>query len=147
MDEIRELLERLKAATGPDKILDRDVLCAIDGWSYEKRGRDRQPWMYGAKGERRDPPGVGVFGAPRPTASIDAALALTERLLPGWVFDHVGQDAAGSRGQMHHMGWTAEISDGAGEPCAFQGMAPTLPLAILSALLSALLQEPNDEQS
>jgi len=118
-DGLASLLERVREAKGPDKVLDRDILCAIDGWAYEKRGRDRQPWMYGAKGERRDAPGGGIFGAPRPTQSIDASLALTERLLGA--------------------GWYSIMLDAIRELGA-NGVEPpnALPRYILAALLSAL---------
>jgi hypothetical protein len=132
--ELSELLERVKAATGPDKILDRDILCVIDGWAYEKRARDRQPWMYGPKGERRDPPGVGVFGAPRCSASIDAALALTERMLPEANRRGVEQEADG---------WSAYVSRNGVKSGHWlvESIGKTAPLAILAALLSALIAQ------
>jgi len=138
MSDLTELLERVKAATGPDKVLDRDILCIIDGWTYEKRGRDRQPWMYGAKGERRDPPGVGIFGAARPTSSIDAAVALVERKLPGCGYI-IGM---GRETPDEPLGACAIYSSLSGEGAELaEEEAPTLPLAVLTALLSALIAQ------
>jgi hypothetical protein len=58
-----DLLEKLKAATGPDRNLDAML-------------------------HHRDLQGIGTgyyADAPRYTGSIDAALALVEKKLPGWV--------------------------------------------------------------
>lgn len=71
------------------------------------------------------------------TASKDAAIALAARVLPGWTFEHIGQDyirASGLDNDVMPMGWTVEISDGSQ---TIQGQAPTLPLAICIALLRA----------
>ncbi|OAE39680.1 hypothetical protein [Brucella intermedia] len=73
----------------------------------------------------------------RYTASVDAVIALAERVLPGWTFEHIGQDYIRARGldnDVMPMGWTVEISDGSQTA---QGQAPTFPLAICIALLRA----------
>jgi len=73
----------------------------------------------------------------RYTASIDAVIALAEKVLPGWTFEHIGQDYIRARGlenDVMPMGWTVEISDGSQ---TIQGQAPTFPLAICIALLRA----------
>ncbi|MRN45427.1 hypothetical protein GJU93_02255 [Brucella sp. 10RB9212] len=75
--------------------------------------------------------------SPEYTASVDAALALAEKVLPGWTFEHIGQDyirASGLDNDVMPMGWTVEISDGSQ---TIQGQAPTFPLAICIALLRA----------
>jgi hypothetical protein len=83
MTDISELIERVRLATGSDRKLDVDILVAT-GWVLEKRGMDRKTWLYDEGGRRYDPGPYAAYGlAPRLTASIDAALALVERMRPG----------------------------------------------------------------
>jgi hypothetical protein len=122
-DDIASLLERVKAATGPDREMDRSI------W------RHFNPLPAGRASDVVLPPGFGqgalndaLDPTPVLTASTDAALGLVERLMPGWRF--------------------AMYTDGEGKgPCcrAMRGDEPvkanchasTLPLAILAALLTA----------
>lgn len=106
MSDLMELLERVRKATGPDRELERDIMVEAFG-----------------DGVRNALP------VPTYTASIDAALALVERKLPGWIwmldknesgpFDFVLWAETGLRAKANAMG-------------------PTAPLAILAALLTAL---------
>lgn len=86
MTDLTTLIAKLEAATGPDRELDVAISCAIDGRVLEKRGNDRKEWLYlsGTDNCRQDPGVFGQFLSPRFTASIDAAVALAERVLPGW---------------------------------------------------------------
>jgi hypothetical protein len=74
MSELAKLIERVEQATGPDRELDAAILKHLGG----------DPWA----GRVRFPSGEGRWydgGSSDITASIDAALALTDRLLPtGW---------------------------------------------------------------
>lgn len=82
-EKLRELLERCEKASGPDRELDGSIATAIGGFSLEKRGKDRKEWFYPDDGRvRRE--FYGVFPLPRYTASLDASIALVERVLPGW---------------------------------------------------------------
>lgn len=143
--DLNELLERVRSATGPDRELSLRILTEVGGWAFEKRGRDRQPWMYGPQGERRDPPGRGVFHAPHVTASIDAALALVERLFPDHGPNMVYSYDLNWHASAHaHMSYAAELFVAEGDPCemvSYHGQAHTLPLAILAALLQALISK------
>lgn len=111
MSDLMELLERVKAATGPDRELDYAISRFADG-ELVRHSSLHLPY----------------------TASIDDALALVERKLPG---QHVtmGQN-------LHHHYWLCTFNsfNGEGEPTAIaQEMhKSSLPLAILAALLSAL---------
>ncbi|MBC8718774.1 hypothetical protein [Ochrobactrum sp. Marseille-Q0166] len=67
------------------------------------------------------------------TASVDAAIALAERVLPGWVFDNVGQDFHSLPSGYEAFGWNVELINGT----RVQGQAPTFPLAICIAILRA----------
>ncbi len=70
--------------------------------------------------------------APAYTASVDACLALIGQALPGWHW-HVGY---GAKGVMPY----ARVSDRTNTHRA-QATAPTVPLALLDALLQAKLAE------
>ncbi|MHB1086117.1 MAG: hypothetical protein ACYCZ0_00010 [Minisyncoccota bacterium] len=74
---------------------------------------------------------------PSYTASVDAAIALVERLLPGifWVVGKGKTREAEPPFGCHLLFGSDEIIG--------DGEAPTAPLAILSALLTALLSETN----
>jgi hypothetical protein len=68
------LIERIEAATGPDRIIDELILLAI-GWTFERAPSlgERATWV-DLEGKRTAHwQGDGWF---RPTASIDAALTL-----------------------------------------------------------------------
>lgn len=99
-----DLLERVKAASGPDRELDGEV--------HDFATQTVEQY------------------APAYTASVDAALALVERLLPGWNWhlNRLGQPRA-------------VINDG--PKAQFECWDnTTLPLAILAALLTALQAAP-----
>lgn len=122
------LIERLEKAAGPDRDLDRDIAVACGLGQVSQFGI----------GYIEDDRAHDVVE--RLTASTYAALALCERLLPGWVCETLGQDAVSSLGEMKGIGWTAEFSNGL-NTC--QGQAPTLPLAILLTLLHSLKDNPH----
>lgn len=138
MSDIAALLERVRAATGPDRYADCHLWVIAQGGDARMHVCDSSTqdfiWERGIDGFWvRDV--VKFRAVPRYTASVDAALALVERKLPGWVCETLGQDATGRLGEMKGIGWTAEFSNGLS---THQGQAPTLPLAIILALLSAL---------
>lgn len=125
MADLAGLLERVKAATGPDRVLDEDLALCF-GWSHEVNlEEDYECW--------RDDAGKARY-LPKVTASVDAALALVERMLPGWAcgFDAGPKtkiafvDRHDFADRMFGARWTAE--------------ATTLPLAILAVVLTALME-------
>lgn len=89
MSKYADIIERLEKADGPDHVLDAHILCALYGYEMHKDSD----------------PATGVFSFWQdgichncsswmdPTASLDAAVALVEKMLPGWVFDDVSQNA------------------------------------------------------
>lgn len=105
-----DLIERVRNATGPDREIDWDVDEALTG-------------------EVPD-----FHGCPRYTASIDAALALVERVLPGW------QIAMGTCGE-DDIPWAC-LTEPDDDCRDFPASAPTIPLALIAALLSALNTPP-----
>lgn len=144
---------RVEQATGPDRILDAMLEADIAGrclhGSWHSEGPD------GDRGRVCDDCGadswgnLGKFGqrlngpVPAFTASIDAALGLVERKLPGYRW---GVSATGIKRGTHPDGKPAYIDgfrahvtkNSPLRPMPSVADAPTAPLAILAALLSAI---------
>lgn len=117
--DMTDLLERVLKLTGPDREVDRLLTEVLN-----------YPNVY------RNDDGTIPFTAEcaRFTSSVDAALALVERVLPGWVVlldqypDHWTVNLAEYR-----KGYGVWGDD-------FDATAKTAPLAILAALLTAKAQ-------
>lgn len=134
--EIEGLLSRLETATGPDREIDRwlELLLVQNG----RRGcfKTNESWVKAAR-ERR-------WATDHFTRSIDAALDLVERCLPGWKLSfHLG----GLWGEEQPGAHLAEpdfaaLSRKNKRYEQSRANAPTLPLAILIALLRALSARP-----
>jgi hypothetical protein len=132
------LLERVRAAARPDRDLDRDLAVSLYGWCLHPHGRQRDDsaqsdrgytcldcgadsWgNVGPTGQRRSDP------LPFFTASVDAALALVERVLPG-AWGNLERD---------HLGYTEVTLKIGGSWVVEEHKTPAL--ALLSALLAAL---------
>lgn len=113
MSDLTELLGRVEKATGPNYALEVELATALEP----------------ARANYTLPP-------PNYTASTDGALSLVERMLPGWRSEHV-QSSDGTwwdcyLGPIGTVPVEANSTD--------RGM-PTLPLAILAALLRALIAQ------
>jgi hypothetical protein len=124
--DLNELLERVKAATGPDRGLDGLIAIAFppDGEARTELGEATS--RYGKYWFKHDH-GEGSALPRLYTASIDAALALTERMLPGKSVLIGLRQAAGTKPWARIGEWREADATSA-----------TLPLAILAALLTAL---------
>jgi hypothetical protein len=105
-DGLASLLERLREAKGPDREIDREL-------QGEPHGTTR--WSF----------------IPEYTASIDASLALVERLLPGWKRSLFEKRGGGWIARVSSPRWET-FTSGEDDPL------PTAPLALLAALLSAI---------
>jgi hypothetical protein len=113
---LSELLDKVQAASGPDLELDARIVCAfLPGPSYQSMRDEGYAIADLAEGH------------PAYTASIDAALALVERVLPGW------QWCLNRNGRP-----MALVNNGPGRQFECD-RAPTMPLAILAATLQALI--------
>lgn len=127
--ELQALLERVEAATGPNLALEGEIWCAINGYQFVT-------WD-GAGCVYRETPEAGIShvdgGVVRPyTASIDAALALVERVLASREIDlHINKP--GRDWQTACIRVTPLVM--------LCGECATLPLAILAALLKALIAQ------
>lgn len=146
MTDIGELLERVKAARGGDRELDVDIAWAIEPERYGGaywNGRTGKPGS--TLPLKLD--GMGRLSVrincPSFTASIDAALALVERVLRP---EHPGMTIELRFVWNSHddRGWCrAEITWPSHE---FIGHASSGPLAMIEALLQALTKERTNVQ-
>lgn len=155
MTSLEELKERVEKASGADREIDVHLWLHF-GWSQIARPGYNDPRdIHGpddlvnmrtmAEALRYAPNDIAgiarAWNVPRLTASLDAALALVEAKLPGW------------RGGAMTWDWNSEEPhavcellppwpEGQYEPPEHAiAKAKTLPLALLSALLSALDRE------
>lgn len=115
-DRLKELLARVEGASGPDREISRDL-----HWLFIGPMTDGWPPPY--------------------TYSIDAALALVERVLPGWGFKCEAGLGYGISVTIGHVGPNKlyDRPEGWGE-------GSTLPLAILAALLNAKISQEQEAQ-
>ncbi|WP_313031798.1 hypothetical protein [Brucella sp.] len=77
-----DLITRLSKLTGPRYTMDVAIALATDFWPKDRiqnivYNEDGDPWVYFTDGPDLPLP-------PAYTASVDAAIALAERVLPGW---------------------------------------------------------------
>lgn len=123
--ELQTLLERVEKATGPNRKIDALLWPLAPDFT-------RDVSLTGEEVAWRE------HASPRYTASLDAALALVERVLPGWTWDigaeSYGASAEGAWARVYPRGF---MSKGSGNRYA---KTPTL--ALLAALLRALTVEP-----
>lgn len=128
------LLSRLQWLTAADREVDALIATTIGGYVYEKRDNDRKAWYYptDSGGWRRQLYSAFSDKLPAYTASLDATVALCERVLPGWKW-----------GMRHNGEYLPEASlvefgfpfdEDAGRPV--QGETPAI--ALLIAILTAL---------
>lgn len=143
MTDLKGLLERVEKAEGPDREIDAEIwLALVPGttrkqWSYIHKASGKECFV----DETRDATHA-LINVPSYTASIDAAVALVEKLLPGWrlmVTTPGGAYLMSSDFEPAEEEW--------GEPkgftCAADAKSPAL--ALIAALLRALIaqQEPS----
>lgn len=127
---IPTLLERIEKCEGPDTEIDKElVLLEIASISKEERLRRAEAALAASHAK------IAVSWPPRNyTASLDASIALVERMLPGWVW---GRNFDGD------MYLTRSFNPG-NDIHTYEGHANlggNPPLSLLSALLRALIQK------
>lgn len=137
---LRDLLVRVEAATGPDRELDGRIWAGISAVKYLEWDGAGVLWQESSGGLRHQTDSrIPLF-----TASIDAVVALIERVLP--------EGAWGCGLNVHHRTPNAHIHihDGKGDFITFFSSPPTTAtpaLALLAALLKALIaMEEQNEQ-
>lgn len=127
MADLQSLIERVEKAKGPYRELDLDLLDAL---CDAKRHRSYWDWHASRpKGTAERPTREFWINPSRYlalTGSIDAALALVNEVMPGADYElHTARHRIGMRAAVWY-------------PTVHAGDAPTLPLAILLALLRAM---------
>lgn len=128
-----DLLARVEAATGPDRELDAALWLDFTPGATRRASTVKSSkglWPDYTIDETREAGGALIV-VPAYTASLDAALALVERVLPGWVWS-VGNLASGG-GQAYLMRAQSAALIG--------GKASTPALALLAAMLKALMAQ------
>jgi len=147
-----DLIEKLEKLEGPDREADCQIGVAVDGFVTEER-----PYK-GVIYCRLDPdgtftcPGQGAdMLVPRYTASLDAAVALVERVLPGCDIclqdiraDFRDGEARHIAEVMHDLRWV--MDEGFPEPTYLtkgSGQSNSRPIALLIAALLALQENSN----
>ena len=129
MSELAELLKRVEAATGPDREIDE----LLTAWSVgavreEDATFDHKPAYH------RDGFWVSIGPIAPYTASIDAAVSLIEKRLPGWAWlvDWIGMpDQPACHAEVWLPGYRSQHLGRE----RWRGEAPTPALALLRALL------------
>lgn len=141
VEELRALKERVEAATGPDRAIDKAIYGGLSlraDW-----GGDLSNHGYGCC--------AFVAWGPAPlSGSIDAALGLVERVLPGWGGTLVLDPPSvwlrpTSAAEIEHYRKTGFFPNPVPNRADGPIEAATLPLGILSALLSALIARAEKE--
>lgn len=140
--DIAGLLERVEKATGPDRYLDACIIQAVTPELHDAFA-DHVGFVVGGNHEQ-------PTRAPELTASIDVALALVERLLPGWsvrIYSHPGAAYV----DIYRLGEYIDLPSGApvrniSSPYyeAVRINDRHVALAIVEALLRSLIQEQKD---
>jgi hypothetical protein len=136
-----ELLERVKAASDrlDDATLAR-VLCAVQGVEYAHHGivcgddGSDELYVIDKRNRRVETFARGGYRDLAPDSSIDAAVALIERVLPGWRKSVVILTPEPCQAYAWHpeRGTIGRV---------YRSSAPTAPLALISALLGAKIAE------
>lgn len=128
-DALHALAELLAAATGPDRKLDGAIFVSThEGYSLGQN-HDGGTVILNTNGARASLSAVLPY-----TDSIDAALALVGRLLPGWDWDI-------EKNQGVHYALLLMMPPPQDESGIFGADAPTTALAILRALVAALIAQ------
>lgn len=123
---ITSLIEKLEGAEGPSLVLDGEIWCAVNGYTFVMW--DGAGCVY----RRASDGGISHEQASRIrpfSASLDAALALVERVLDGDCSYDLFHDFGGfNRAKVHGI---------TNAPVWGEGKAETMPLALCIAILRA----------
>ncbi len=122
-----DLIERLTKAEGPSRELDWRI---AEQFNIPEEWRVLPMWPPFMKGSKFDK------AIPSFTASIDAAIAFKDSVLPETAIDHIGTDAVSSPNGYKTIGWTVELINGK----RFQGQHQLLAIALVIAVLRALAE-------
>jgi hypothetical protein len=142
------LRDRVRDATGPDRELERDLHEVVAGECTHRETRyyaieDGNSVDSGFTCLACDEDTYGKRGWPSYTRSLDAALSLVERCLPGWSWSVDTMDRAGGQDT---WSWAQVRPADAFSSVFYRDTHPVPCLALLSAMLEALIaSEPEEE--
>ena len=125
MTSLTDLLARVEAAQGPDRELDCAIFCATAASPFQSYYPDCVLASQGGFAARLEIDDIEKF-----TASLDAAVALMERVLPGWSWTLRSNSTA--------VLWSPQ-SDAHDREMVARCATPAL--ALLAAILRALAQK------
>lgn len=141
--DLTSLLERVRNATGSDRELDAEIAQAVEGVEIQWRQANGTMEMYPVQRypSTAHAAGFGIGPVPEYTASIDAALALVERVLGHAATVHLTIEI----GSAQHA-CSITLFEKHETPFVAEG-SPNPALAVLCALTAALTsnQDGNDE--
>lgn len=145
MTDLTALLERVRAAKGPDRELDGIIEAAFATGVYG----DVVPAKGGMvvyMSPAPHAPGQGRFEiAEKYTASLDAVVALAEKVLPGWRIHRMGEVGGHRLSGAKRGDWEVQLwqrrrgASGTGIVTA-----ATLVLALLAAVIAAKIGDQHD---
>ena len=146
MTDFTPLIERLENATKPDRLLDANIHWtmnpqAFDADAYGDDEHLKPSYCYARSGwalNRADKAYLDSIPVPAYTASLDATIALVERMLPGWSIS-ITQN-------VHHGYWTCSLYKyNYGQIISFDARHDAKPtVALLLALFRALQAQETD---
>lgn len=133
------LLVRVEAAEGPDRELDARIWCVLNERTFAEIALERVPYSIATPSFVKFAEGgaLRLSTIEAVTASLDASLALCERVLPGWCIATIGQQDGGW--------WWVELREGhrtsynrvADSDARIRFKTPAV--ALLAAMLRALI--------
>lgn len=128
--DLTELLERVEAATGPDRRLSEDIACLLGGYSIAREELGKRWFLYPGQN-----PAEAQFVSylqtwtPDYASSLDAAVSLCKRVLPGWAWS--------ARDWLDGDKPMAQVFG----PFVYSANAATPSLALCAAIIRAYIEE------
>lgn len=125
MTDLQTLLSRVEKATGPDRELDALIDITLFGGEmiWKQANYTMEMYPVSRRASANHVGGLAIEHVPLVTASVDAALAFAERVLPGCHIDMSTDNCAFVRIEDWDVGEAWNM--------------PTLPIAIILAVLTA----------
>lgn len=121
--DLKGMLERVEAASGPDRDLDQEIATVL----FDVEWRRANMYFRGVRRGTKEVLYNSVHRVPEFTANLQATMTLVERVLPGWNCSAVKLTPEPCEGYVWEPGHVGNI----------QGKSATPALALLAALLKA----------
>lgn len=156
MSELQSLIERVEKATGPDREIDAALHVALltpeqypDDLRYFRLphvSMDHMDMCAPGTYWLKQRSGASLHTSPAYTSSLDAALSLVSRALPGWGIEVLMSDRQMWSAQVWR--WFSETNDERGQwlPCYSRTPALAIILALLRAKAAEQATAPADAE-